>query len=130
MVFSPLIPAEDHLRTENEVLIKKVGDPGRKLKALETRMVSLKISPETFKALSLQAGRKNLHDFPSHDFRIEGRFFFNIRDDFPKDPVNEVVGERKLDIGTNPMVPGQLHGNPPLHALALDHDDFAPEGRG
>jgi hypothetical protein len=93
-------------------------------------MVSLKIPPETFKAPPLQTGRENLHDLPGQDFRIEGGFLFNIRNDFSKDPVNEVVGERKLDIGTNPMVPGQLHGNPPLHALALDNDNFALERRG
>jgi hypothetical protein len=33
-------------------------------------------------------------------------------------------------ISKDPIMPRQLHGNPPLHALALDKDNFLLEGRG
>jgi hypothetical protein len=111
-------------------LVKKISDPGGKLKSLEIRMVSLEVAPETLKAFSLQTGWENLHDLPGHDFRIKRRFFAHFGDDFSKDAVNKMIGERKLEIGANPMMPGQLHGNPSFHSLALHYDDFALERRG
>jgi hypothetical protein len=41
-----------------------------------------------------------------------------------------VVGKRKPAVGADPVLPRQLHANPPLHALALDKDNFMLEGRG
>ena len=41
-----------------------------------------------------------------------------------------MVRKRKPAVGADPVVPRQLHGNPPFHALALDEDNFLLEGRG
>jgi len=38
-----------------------------------------------------------------------------------------MIGKREPAVRADPVVPRQLHGNPPLHTLALDKDDFLLE---
>jgi len=40
---------------------------------------------------------------------------------------HEGVGKGPLDIGTDAVHAGELHGEPALHAAALDHDDLGGE---
>jgi hypothetical protein len=39
--------------------------------------------------------------------------------------VDKSIGKGKPAVGADPVAPGQLHGDPPFHALALDQDGLA-----
>ncbi len=41
-----------------------------------------------------------------------------------------MIGKGEPAVGADPVVPGQLHGNPSFHALALDEDDLLLHRRG
>ena len=47
-----------------------------------------------------------------------------------EDLLQEVIGEGKEVICTDTVSPGKRHGDPPLHTLALHHDDLRIKGRG
>ena len=124
------LPVEDHSRAEGEILVEEIGDPERKLEELEAGPVFFEIKLEVRKRPLFQAGGKKLHDLPGHDGGVKGGIFRDVRDDLLENLEDETIGKGKSVVGANPVVAGQLHGNPALHAFALHQDDFFLHRRG
>jgi hypothetical protein len=110
-------------------LIEEIGD-GTKAGRVEAGSVFFEIKLKVLKGPLFQAGGKKLHDLPGHNRGVKGRIFREVRDDVLEYLEDETIGKREAVVGANPLVPGQLHGNPALHALALHQDDFFLHRRG
>jgi hypothetical protein len=48
--------------------------------------------------------------------------------DLMENKLNESIGKRETVVGTNAMVLGELHGQPPFHALTLNDDNLRGQG--
>jgi hypothetical protein len=124
MILLPPFPVDDHLGTKKQVLVKGICNALGKLKTLEIPLSIAEICPETLKARPCDAGRKQLHDSPGQNPWIKRRTFREIRKEFSKYLMDKVVWERKPAVCAYTLALGKLHGYPPLHTPALDHNDF------
>ncbi len=68
VIFKPPVPPENHVRPEEEILVKEVGDPRGELKLFEIAFAVSKIGFYGLKPKMVKQGREDAHDIPGHDY--------------------------------------------------------------
>ena len=126
----PRLPAKEHLRTKERVLVEGIGNFFRQLKKLEPVRIIGQIVAQGAKLLTLKQIRQQAHNLPAHHLRRKSRCIGHIAQDVAEKLLHHRIRERIVPVGPDAKMRRQLHREPALHPPALHHNYLLGEGRG
>jgi len=126
--FPARLPVLNHVRPVHEVLVEQVGDSLGELKELDSGIIVLQVIVDVAVRIPARRFGQDLHDAKGHGPAVRGRCFEKIGKHRMVKRIEKRVGKGKRDVGADAVSFGQFHGNPALHAPALNHDDFGNQG--
>jgi hypothetical protein len=115
-------PLDHHARPEKKILIKQIGNSLRELKELQIIRRGLQVDSKSLELRLFNDRRKFVHNAPGHYAGLEERRFRKVLEDRSENLLDKGVRKRESAVCTDPMSFGELKGNPPFHALALNKD--------
>jgi hypothetical protein len=121
---SSLLPLNHQSGPKEKVLIKQVGNPLGELKEFQIIPGGLQIDPKSVELGLFNKGGQGAHDSPGHHLRREKRRLRPVRENSLENLLDKGVRKREAAVCTDSMSLGELKGNPPFHAFALNKNHF------
>jgi len=124
----PRLPAKEHLRTKERILVEGISNFFRQLEELETIRIIGQIVAQGAKLLTLKQIRQQAHNLPAHHLRRKSRDIGHIAQDVAEKLLHHRIREGIVPVGPDTKMRRQLHRKPPLHPPALHHNHLFGEG--
>ncbi len=124
MILPAFFPIQDHFRPEKQILVVEKGQAFRQLETFQMIPVLGKITGQIVKGRIRQTAGEQIHDPPGEALGFKERGLPAFARESGKNVTYKMIRKGKRDIGAHAQAPGQLQGDPPLHAPALDQDNL------
>ena len=117
------LPIQDHVRTEDDVLVERIGDTGGELNPSDPVLVTSQVCAQGDTLRPVQQLRQHSGDRPQQRLGLQDGAGSGVRRQGRRDRADDQVPrERKIRIGPHAEPLRQLHRQPAFHTFAL-HDD-------
>jgi len=118
------VPIQNHPRAKDQILIEDVRDFPGEFVSPELAAFARQITGNGIEARVWRQSRQQFHNPPGHrvtPINFRARTFRERR---LEETVEKILWKEKTHIRANAMVSSNLLDQPPLHPIALDHDNL------
>ncbi len=126
----PLLPAQNQVGAEHQVLVEQVRDAPTELKELQPRAVVREIAIQGREGRLPEQARQQLVHAPQQGALLEPGGVRRIRQPGIQHPPQEARRQGKVHARADPVALRHLLGDPAGHTLVLDNDRLPREGIG